>query len=303
MEDNNQVEESQEEVLDAPPPKLVIDQAYIENRPLSYSSLKQFRKSPKHFIKYLTEPGKGSDAMSLGSLIDCLALTPAKFEKRFKVIGEKPNLRTNAGKAEWAKILTEASEGKQTLVTNEQMKTAKYCVESLMDTPESRRLIEGRSATQVSLEWRDKTNNLPMVGYVDFESKAYEEDWIVDLKSTKDADPDEVRKSIFSDDLQYYLQGGCYLEGYHRAKFRFPYFVNLFIETVSPYNVSVNYYDKKMTELAVSEFTGTLQAFRYCMDNQLFHQGYEFRLPESMNYFTITKPGWWKPRYGDKDLK
>jgi len=275
---------------------LVITQEYIENRPLSYSSLKRFRKSPKHFIQYLTSPKKVTDATLLGKVIDCLVLTPEKFDKEF-MVGNKPNLQSNKGKEEWANMLALASKNKQLICTPEQVKIANFCKESLLSTPESARFLETKTRTQVHLEWRDKANNLPIHGWVDFESKAFDEDFVVDLKSTKDADPDEFNKDIFNTDYQYYFQGGCYLVGYHRAKFRFPYFVDLAVETVEPYNVSVNYFDAKVAEIAKNEFYGTLKAFRYCLNNNLFHQGYEFRLPEGMGYFSVKVPGWWKPRY------
>lgn len=297
-EDEGTVEETQENVV-VEIPKIVIDQAFIEGRPLSYSSLKKFRKSPKHYCQYLTEPKKLSDAMILGSIIDVLVLTPELFDKKYMVIDEKPNLRTNIGKEAWQKLLTQAQANKQLMCTKEQLKTAKYCQESLLSNPDSSRLLLAKTRTQVKLEWRDKGTNLPCIGYVDFESKAWDEDFVVDLKSTNDADPDNFNRDIFNEDYQYFLQAGSYLVGYHKAKYRFPYFVNLAVETKSPYNVSVNFYDAKVAEMCKSEFQGTLQAFRYCLNNNLFHQGYEFRLAEGLSYFSVKAPGWFRPRYGN----
>ena len=286
---------SQEQVVDATP-KLVIDQAYIEKRNLSYSSLKAFRKSPKHFVLYQLKPPVTTDAMLLGKVVDCLALTPELFDKNF-MVANKPPQYSAAAKADWAKILDLAGRNRQLVVTPEQVKTAKFCVESLLSTDESFKLLSAKTKTQVHLQWREQATNLPIHGYVDFESKAWEEDFVVDLKTTKDADPDEFNKSVFNEDYQYYLQAGTYLVGYHKAKYRFPYFVDLAVETSEPYNVSVNFFDNKVTDLAKDEFYGTCRAFRYCLDKNLFHQGYEFRLAESMNYFSVKTPSWWKPRY------
>jgi len=54
-----------------------------------------------------------------------------------------------------------------------------------------------------------------------------------------------------------------------------------------------------MEKYCRDEFLGSLKAFRYCMDNDLFSQGYEFRLMKLMNYFSLTKPGYAKSRYGE----
>ena len=79
--------------------------------------------------------------------------------------------------------------------------------------------------------------------------------------------------------------------------YKFPYFIFLAVENAEPFNVSVNFVDSKTAEEAKEEFDATLTAFRYCMDKDLFHQGYEFRLQSGLNYFSIQTPKWYKRKF------
>ncbi|MFA5298324.1 MAG: PD-(D/E)XK nuclease-like domain-containing protein, partial [Lutibacter sp.] len=258
--------------------------------------LKAFRKSPKHYIQYLTEKRAPTDAMLIGSIVDCLALTPELFDKKFRVYA-KPNMRTNAGKSEFAKLLQSAGELKQMLIDNEQLLTAQKTVAALYSHPEAKMLLEAKKKAQIKLSWTDRINSLPIVGYVDFETYLWGEKFIVDLKTTKDADPDIFVKDYIKFD--YLLQTGTYLCGYHKTRFSFPYMIYLAVETDEPFNVSVNFIESKEMEKAEAEFNGTLKAFRYCMDNALFGQGYEFRLFGTKEYFALRLPGYWKPTFGN----
>lgn len=266
----------------------------VNERPLSYSSLKEFRKSPRHFIKYLTEPYERTEAMILGSVVDCLTLEPEKFDKRF-LVWEKFDRRSNDAKQKYSELLTSAQENKQTLVTMETVEQAKRCVSALMDNEQSRILIEGRRKVQVRLKWTDRDSRLPMIGYVDFDTEAWGQGFIVDLKTATSADPDEFNRAAGK--LDYQLQTGTYLSGYPRCFFKFPLMVFLVVETDDPFNVSVMFCDPKYTEASMNEFHGTLNAFRYCLDNQLFHQGYEFRLMGTQNYHLMNLPKYLKPKF------
>ena len=276
-------------------PEFRVTQEFIESRPLSASSLKAFRKSPKHYLEYLQKPFEASDAMILGSLVDVLTLTPEQFDMRFLEF-IKPNLRTKDGKAEMERIRTTASEKRLTLVTPEQVKTAKICVESLMSYDVSRQLIEAKKNVQKRLSWRNKKNNLPLIGYQDFESTAWGEHFVVDLKTARDADPDKFSRDAANFD--YEIQAGAYLDAYHKTKYQFPGFIFLVVETTAPFNVSVNFCDSNYTERAKDEFLGTLDAFRYCMDNYPdFQVGYEFRLFGTRDYFNMSIPKYKKKVY------
>ena len=96
---------------------------------LSFTRLKALAHSPLKLKAYIEKKKAQTDAMIEGSLFDCLLFEPEKLEERFYVV-EKPDRRTNAGKAAWAAMIEDA--GERTLVSTEQMESAaflKTCIE------------------------------------------------------------------------------------------------------------------------------------------------------------------------------
>jgi len=269
-----------------------ITQEFLEGRPLSYSSLKQFRKSPKHYIQYLTKPFAPSAEMMLGTLVHTLTLEPEEFEKRYMLYVKPTGTGSVAAKNNLIDI---ANQAKRILITQEEVDTAKIIHQALMDHEQSRILIENRRKVEINLRWRHKETNLPLTGKIDFESRAWDTDFILDLKTSRDSDPDEFLKQAVK--LDYHMQVGSYSDGYPRKFFKFPNFMFIVVETVEPYNVSVMFCDNKYVEQAKDEFYGTLLAFRRCMDKGLFNQGYEFRLMETRDYFSMRLPGWYRPKF------
>lgn len=282
-----------------------VDQAFIEKRPLSYSSMKAFSNSPKHYIEYLNNPFVPTDATILGNLIDCLVLTPEDFEKKYWVFESSyKDFKTKAAREERDQEIAMARELNKTVVTTEQLTIAKTCKTALMDHEQSRILIEHRTKVQNKLSWRDRKRDLPIVGYLDFESNAWDTEFLVDLKSSRSADPNDFTR--YAAQLKYQIQCGGYLEGYYNQYYRWPNFIFLAVETSEPFNVSVNFCDDKYVEAAKAEWNGLLQAFRYCMDNDHFDLGYEFRLFGTNEYFNMTIPKYYRmsypPGFGEEEV-
>jgi exodeoxyribonuclease VIII len=273
---------------------LNITPEYLSKRPLSYSSLKAFRKSPKHYIQYLTEPFEATDAMILGKAVDCLTLEPEQFEKRFEVY-EKFDKRTNEAKLRWSIMNDLAKENKQTLLNRDQYELALKCKDSLMSHKQSRELIEGITKTQLKLNWTDTKTNIPLIGYADFESTAWDELFVVDLKTCQDAEPDKFSRQAL--DLDYMIQCGAYLDAYHKIWYKFPSFIFLAVETKEPFNVSVNFCDDRYISIAKNEFHSTLEAFKKCMDENRFNEGYEYNPNKEDNFSLMKIPGYFKPKY------
>lgn len=271
---------------------------FLLNRPLSPSSLKAFRKSPKHYMEYLFGEKKEIPAFVMGNIIDCLLTEPEMFDKRVMKY-EKPNLRTNAGRAEMENIKAIANEKHMTLATQEEIDRGRMAVDGCLSVDLARELVEAGVGGQINLKWTDRETNLPIRGRTDMESKAWGERWIVEIKTTgkaQGADPDNFQRDALR--LGYDIQMAAYLDGYHKTRFMFPNFAFIVIETEEPFNCSVNFCDNKFIEQAKQEWAGTLKAFRYCMDNKLFHQGYEFRL-HTMPYFSMRYPGWNKQLFSN----
>ena len=275
-----------------------INDEFLKGRPLSYSSLKAFRKSPKHYLEYLIEPRISSDAMMLGSIVEKILLySQQEFEQEYLVYELTASKASKEGKEQFTTLCNKANANSVTLVTKELYETAKVIVESLKSFDELKPYLNNVKRRRLMLRWTDGSTQLPMIGYTDWDSKVGHDLFVCDLKVLKSADPDDFNKAAWNYD--YHIQVGSYLEGYRRTRFSFPYFLFVVVESSAPYNVSLMFVDNKYMQFCKDEFLGSLKAFRYCMDNDLFYQGYEFRLMKTMAYFSLTKPGWAKAKYGD----
>ncbi len=268
----------------------------LTERPLSYSSLKAFRKSPLHYIHYLHTAFVPTDAILLGSVIDVLLLTPDEFKKKFTVY-EKFAKRSNADKEKWEAMIIQAQKEKKALITTETHEKALLIITSALKDDYVRLIVENIKATQIKLKWNDKETGLPVVGYVDFETEINGVTFVGELKTTINANPEDFMRQAYN--LSYPLQIGAYSDGYHKAKYKFPEFLYIALETTEPYGCSVLKVSQKYLDYGKDEFKGTLKAFKYCLDNDLFHLSYSFRLFNTRSYFAMDLPGYKKILFGE----
>lgn len=279
--------------------KTVIDTDFINKRPLSYSSLKQFRSSPRHYMEYLESKFKPTPAMFLGSVVDVMVLTAELFDDTYTVIkaGWKATASsTDKSKERWKETQAEAKENKKIILFDDVHNTAKRMKESLWAHPQAKEMLENKIRAQIRLTWNDTDTKLPLIGYTDFETMFLGLDTIVELKTAADADPLNWGRTVIN--FGYDLQGAMYLDGYHKMKYRFPEYYWLVVENKPPFAVSVNRFQKKDIEIAKEEMGNTIKAFKYCMDNNQFNRGYEFRLFDSLPYHQAELPMWRKSVYG-----
>ena len=264
----------------------------LQSRPLSYSSLKQFRKSPKHYVQYITQDRKPpSEAQIVGSAFEMLLLEPEKF-KSDVFIYSKPNMRSNAGKEEWEQIKIRG-QGKL-MITEEIEKKVKLMVENTRACDEMMQYVDSITKQQTRLRWTDKKTGIPFIGYADAEGNAFGGDWCFEIKTAQSADPKDFIRDFYK--WEYNIQVASYAIGYHKAQFRFPDFAVLVFETSEPYNCAPFMVESKTLEQAKEEWRASVDAFKFCMDEELFDRGYEFLL-NTMDYFAIRQPGYYKPRF------
>ena len=69
-------------------------------------------------------------------------------------------------------------------------------------------------------------------------------------------------------------------------------FVTVAVEKNPPYGISVNISTNELIQYGTKEFYRLLEYFNYCLDRNLFGQGYEFwSIPGT---FPLDLPGWAK---------
>lgn len=268
----------------------MITAEFLKTRPLSYSSLKYFNESPKHYIHYLTKPKEPpTDNQKLGTLIELMIFDEEKIPKKIN-FHDKIDRRTKAGKEEWESLLNN-NDGRL-LVPSSFIEIAEKCKESVMNNEKIKPYIDSITRTQIKLEWNEKKYNVPLIGYVDFQGEIDGNMFIGDFKTTQDCSEEGFSKEIYK--WKYYLQDAVYLLGYHKKFYKFPDYYYITVETSEPYNSNIFHCDSDYVNQCRAEIEFLLQSFKYCMDNDQFDLGYEFWLFDTMPYFNLRLPGYAK---------
>lgn len=263
---------------------------FLKTRPLSYSSLKAFRKSPKHYIEYLRQPKVTTDAFLIGQITEYLVFQPSKFDSKYMVF-DKIDKRTVEGKAKWNQICAEADQYGKILVDRETFNLANCMATSVKTTKETVYYIDKVKSLQKKIEWTDKKTGIPIIGFIDAECDINETLIIVDFKTANSSDPDDFIKDAAKFD--YEIQVGSYLTGYHKKYYLFPEFMFMVVEKEPPYNSIMIHCPPDYCYYAKDCFENLLTAFKYCMDNDEFDRGYSF-WDASLGYFNMDVPKWKK---------
>ena len=186
-----------------------------ELTPLSYSSLKEFMKSPAHFLAYKNRELKETPAMRFGTAVHSAILEPQKFINQY----DKTDLRRNT------KAYKELDDSKLWLSSSEwsSIEGIKRSISRNVSASD-----ELSKCVHFEQEVKGLIKGVEFRGFVD----AMSQDTIIDLKTTQDASPDGFAKSVYN--FSYHLQASIYLEltGADR------YFI-LAVENQSPYSCAL----------------------------------------------------------------
>lgn len=260
--------------------ELKIDMNFLESRPLSYSSLKNFLKSPQHYIQYITEKKEPTAAMIFGSLVDCLLLTPDDFENQFAVLPEI-NRHTNEGKAQYA-ALQDAAQGK-TLIDAETLTQAQDLITALNNNASVKSYLDRVEKTQVKFNF--EIDGLPFVSKLDIIGDTF----ICDFKTAASAEPNSFTKSALNFD--YDLQAAIYLKAVKKEKV-FPDYFWIAAEKDKPFACSVIKADADFLEFGQKKLEKGIENFKYCMRENLFNKSYDFWTASGI--FFAELPNWLK---------
>lgn len=252
-----------------------IDLEFVQNRPLSYSSIKEFAKSPRHYVHYVLAKREPSKAMDLGSLIHCLIMYPSKFNNQF-IVAPNVDRRTKDGKATWEEFML-TSNGK-TVITEDELAEATQITDNVMSNWKTKNAVT--ECTSFEQEFKYDILELPFRGFVD---GIKEGEYILEIKTMTDASPSNVTREFYN--RKYHIQAGLY-NLVHKLPVKY-----LIVETKAPYNsmlvdVSDDYIVKGQQELM-----DLTEKFTTCMDLDAFNAGYGFMESEE---FVIGLPSWVK---------
>lgn len=139
--------------------------------------------TPLHVLAYLNAPPKDTKATALGTVSHSAILEPSTLERLYVVL-TKPNLRTNAGKAEWAEAHERAAEAGQTVVSQEDFDRARFMRDAVHAHPEAR-LVLSKGRPEVSVFVTDPETGCDLRSREDWKPEGF--DVIADLKTCRDA--------------------------------------------------------------------------------------------------------------------
>lgn len=236
-------------------------------RGLSFSSLKSFLQSPKHFYRYKTEK-KTTTAMDEGTAFHMSVLEPEEFEKKYFVLddskicaeigGSRP--RSTTKYSEWKDKELLKHEG-QSMIDKEDYEQYKNMGKYLRQCSATKNLLNGLSSTEKPFKM--EYEGFMITGKIDGVGK----DYILDLKKVADASFQKVKWVIR--DMLYDMQGAIYSLSEKKDK----YYLILIDNSC---NVTVVRLCVETLKLGMDKFDGAINEFRRCVEEDLFNSSYEF---------------------------
>lgn len=267
----------------------------IRQRPLSHTSLKEFRRSPMHFMHYRKSKPKDSPAYLLGNLADVLILTPDLFDKRFCMIPidapRRPSsAQINAKKPsedtvkaiEWWNVFNKENDGKK-VIDQELLDTANRMRDAVLNNDRAALLLGKAPKRQMRFCWEEKESGLPIVSIPDAIG-----DVIVSLKTAADADPAEFLRMAYT--YEYHVQSAIETEALNRRG-EFPDLYYIVVEKEEPFGVSILRATDDFKALGKKIYKHTMLDFKRCLDNNRFNEGYEYK-DKGIGYHHLDLPPW-----------
>lgn len=252
---------------------------------LSFSSMNNFRESPKEFIEYKLKEKKTTDAMLFGSMVHCLVLEPNDFENRYAVLDDKDiciqigGAKPRATKAykEWKEIFLQEI-GEREPVTPEAFLFAQIIADNVINNRASKKVFRQIEVKEHPVEWEYK--NFKFKGFIDGMSDKI----VFDLKTCASAKPKKFQRDII--DKGYYLQAAMYLTALGRM---LPYYI-IAVDTKG--GVSVHKLHNHLIEHGLKEYEKLLDEFNKCILIDGFDQSYDFFAESYDGIFTADKPAY-----------
>ena len=143
--------------------------------------------SPRQCWEKYLDPQRPTEeptgAMRFGTLVHCLALTPAAFAREFRVIHE--DRRSRIGRAEWEWTTAQG----WTPIKPAELDRARAIVATLQASPEARKLLRGGKKERTIVQPRAH-GLLPLKGRLDIHHESKRQ--IIELKTTWNLDAIET---------------------------------------------------------------------------------------------------------------
>jgi exodeoxyribonuclease VIII len=247
----------------------------LKERPLSYSSIKEFAKSPVHYINYLNKPRKQTAELTFGSALHCLLLEPNEFSNRYS-ISRKFDLRKTADKAEYETLLADAESTGKTILQQDLYDEVSQLAHHVNS---NQSFVELMFHAEVEQKDNVELFGLPFVRIKDIQSGGY----TIDIKTVQDASLQALNKDFFN--YQYYIQAAVYGGD-------FAFYV---VEKNPPFYNGLMEVSKEWLEYGQAKLEKLCLAFNHCLENpDSFSKSYDFWYEYENKKPIISLPSWVK---------
>lgn len=246
---------------------------------LSYSSLKAFRQSPRHFLRYKLKEDEQTKAMDEGSVIDILLTEPDKLDRKVLVLTPDCALNSWKGVQAYCRELgidvTEDKLDAQKLIVNHALSESGKIVIDEATFSKCQNVVEKVRTNDASRDFFDAEFN-EFQSAIEFELLGWKfrgirdvynpEIWVADGKKMADVSPKKAKRTI--QQMWYDGQAAIYT-----MKDKLPYFIVAYDMSG---NVSVTEIKRASIEMACEEVFRVVEKLEECIFYNYWHKSYDF---------------------------
>lgn len=190
---------------------------------------------------------ESSDAMRLGTLVHCLALTPATFAREFAVMNCER--RSKADRARWEWIQAQGL----TPIRPAELEKARAIVAALQASPEARKLLRGGKKERTIIRPRAARGLLPLKARLDLHQETRRQ--VVELKTTYSIRTVETAMERY----RYPLSAAFYQDMSRSLSVIF-----VFVQSAPPHEVAVIPMERQQLHAGREQWQAALARFDEC---------------------------------------
>ncbi len=251
----------------------------IDKLTLSFSSLKQFGKSPAHFVGYKNRIFKQSAPMRRGWLTHLITLEPEKIQE-LQVL----DVATRANK-QYKEAVANHKDGENGVFTAREMLEAQNLALAVREHPLANKLLSEAVCVEKHLKW--EMDGVKFHGYADIIGS----DYIADLKIT-DNEPKKIQRWVM--DNLYHMQLAMYSEAVFPGRDMTNYLIT--VDPNSPHGVVVYELSREMMEDGLKQAQLEITMFKIWYkewDGESTPRSYDFYEREN-EPMILELPNWYK---------
>ncbi len=258
----------------------VIENIRSGNITLSYSGIREFAKSPAHFVAYKAGTKVTTPSMKKGSLIHCAILEPDTLASKYAVLLREmlPNPDLDFRNSENQKYkkqfeASSAAEKKEMITPDEWAEALAYrdlAYSNEVCAPYLNRLESTESFAEWEFggyKWRGVRDGIG-------------DTFILDLKTVNEVSPDKIRYKVRDEKMhwqQFLYKQAPDVGGFYDS-------FNLLTDGAG---IALCKLEWSLLQQAEAELTKLLDAFKMCQENNLWHMNFEFWADRERGYFSI----------------